>query len=45
LVVQRGGNIVGAIGAGGGGPDDEKIARAMVKAMGLEIVEDARSKS
>jgi glc operon protein GlcG len=43
LVVQRGGKFVGAVGAGGGGPDDERIARAMVKAMGFEIVEDARA--
>jgi glc operon protein GlcG len=43
LVVQRNGKFVGAVGAGGGGPDDEKIARAMVTAMGFEIVEDARA--
>src|ERR1700704_1460076 len=38
LVAQRGGKFVGAVGAGGGGPDDERIARVMVKAMGFEIV-------
>jgi uncharacterized protein GlcG (DUF336 family) len=43
LVVQRDGKFVGAVGAGGGGPDDERIARAMVKAMGLDIVEDERA--
>ena len=43
LAVQRSGKVVGAVGAGGGGPDDEKIARAMVKAMGFDLVEDARN--
>ena len=43
LVVQQDGRFVGAVGAGGGGPDDERIARAMVKAMGLDIVEDERA--
>jgi uncharacterized protein GlcG (DUF336 family) len=43
LVVQRDGKFVGAVGAGGGGPDDERIARAMVTAMGFTIVEDERS--
>ena len=43
LVVQSGGKFVGAVGAGGGGPDDERIARAMVKAMGFDIVEDERA--
>jgi uncharacterized protein GlcG (DUF336 family) len=42
LVVQRGGNFVGAVGAGGGGPHDEEVARAMVRAMGFEVVEDKR---
>ena len=44
LVVQAGGKFVGAVGAGGGGPDDEKVARAMVNAMGFEIVEDSRGR-
>lgn len=39
LVVQSDGNFVGAVGAGGGGPDDEAVARAMVEAMGFSIVE------
>jgi glc operon protein GlcG len=43
LAVQLGGQFVGAVGAGGGGPDDERIARAMIRAMGFEIVEDDRA--
>jgi uncharacterized protein GlcG (DUF336 family) len=43
LAVQSNGKFVGGVGAGGGGPDDERIARAMVKAMGFEIVEDGRA--
>jgi glc operon protein GlcG len=43
LVVQHDGRFVGAVGAGGGGPDDERIARAMVTAMGFAVVEDERS--
>ena len=43
LAVQLGGKFVGAVGTGGGGPDDEAVARAMVKAMGFEIVEDKRA--
>ena len=43
LVVQSGGIFVGGVGAGGGGPDDEAVARAMVKAMGFSIVEDKRA--
>ena len=43
LVVRLNGQFIGAVGAGGGGVDDERIARAMVKAMGLEIVEDERA--
>jgi glc operon protein GlcG len=39
LVVQSGGNMVGSVGAGGGGPDDEAVARAMVQAMGFGVVE------
>jgi glc operon protein GlcG len=42
LVVELNGKYVGAVGAGGGGPDDEAVARAMVKAMGFEIHEDKR---
>ena len=38
LVVQSGDSIVGAVGAGGGGPDDEAVARAMVEAMGFVVV-------
>jgi uncharacterized protein GlcG (DUF336 family) len=44
LAVQRDGEFVGAVGAGGGGPDDERIARAMVLAMGFGIVEDERGR-
>ncbi|HEX3484326.1 MAG TPA: heme-binding protein [Micropepsaceae bacterium] len=44
LVVQRDGKFLGAVGTGGGGPDDERVARAMVTAMGLEVVEDARTR-
>lgn len=43
LVVRWNGKFIGAVGAGGGGPDDETIARAMVKAMGFDIVEDERA--
>jgi uncharacterized protein GlcG (DUF336 family) len=39
LVVDVGGKYVGAVGAGGGGPDDEAVARAMVTAMGFTVVE------
>ena len=42
LVVLANGKCVGAVGAGGGGPDDEAVARAMVEAMGLAVVEDRR---
>jgi uncharacterized protein GlcG (DUF336 family) len=42
LAVQRDGKFVGAVGAGGGGPDDERVARAMVTAMGFVVVEDER---
>ena len=42
LAVQSGGKFVGGVAAGGGGPDDEAVARAMVKAMGFEVVEDSR---
>jgi uncharacterized protein GlcG (DUF336 family) len=43
LVVQHGGKFVGGIGAGGGGPHDEEVARIMVRAMGFEVVEDKRT--
>ena len=42
LVVRSGDQFVGGVGAGGGGPDDEAIARAMVKAMGFTVMEDGR---
>jgi uncharacterized protein GlcG (DUF336 family) len=42
LVVQANGAFVGGIGAGGGGPHDEDVARIMVKAMGFDVVEDKR---
>ena len=44
LVVELNGKYVGAVGAGGGGPDDEAVARAMVKAMGFSVVEDSRAR-
>ena len=44
LVVELNGKYVGAVGAGGGGPDDESVARAMVKAMGFDVVEDSRAR-
>jgi uncharacterized protein GlcG (DUF336 family) len=43
LVVQQDGKFVGGIGAGGGGPHDEEVARIMVRAMGFEVVEDKRT--
>jgi len=43
LVVQKGNAFVGGIGAGGGGPHDEDVARLMVRAMGFEVVEDKRT--
>jgi uncharacterized protein GlcG (DUF336 family) len=42
LVVEKDGKFVGAVGVGGGGPHDEEVARAMVSAMGFEVVEDRR---
>jgi uncharacterized protein GlcG (DUF336 family) len=42
LVVMSGKEVVGAIGAGGGGPHDEAVAEAMVRAMGFEPVADER---
>lgn len=42
LVVQSGTAFIGAVGAGGGGPDDEAVARAMVAAMGFAVLEDKR---
>jgi uncharacterized protein GlcG (DUF336 family) len=44
LVVEVDGKYVGGVGAGGGGPDDEAVARAMVKAMGFGVVEDSRKR-
>jgi uncharacterized protein GlcG (DUF336 family) len=44
LVVQQGTAFVGGIGAGGGGPHDEEVARAMVRAMGSNLVEDPRAR-
>ena len=43
LVVQSGDKFVGGVGTGGGGSDDEAVARAMVKAMGFTVLEDRRS--
>ncbi len=43
LAVQRGEMFVGAVGAGGGGPHDEEVARLMVAAMGFVLVEDTRA--
>jgi len=43
LAVQSGDKFVGGVGAGGGGPHDEVVARAMVAAMGFMVVEDRRS--
>jgi len=43
LAVQWKGEFVGGVGAGGGGPDDESVARAMLRAMGLAVVEDSRA--
>jgi len=42
LVVKQGDAFVGAVGAGGGGPHDEEVARAMVRAMGFDVIEDKR---
>jgi glc operon protein GlcG len=44
LVVEKDGRCVGAVGAGGGGPHDEEVARAMVKAMGFALNEDKRAR-
>jgi uncharacterized protein GlcG (DUF336 family) len=44
LAVRKDGKFVGGVGAGGGGPDDEKIARLMVKAMGFDVIEDERAR-
>ena len=44
LAVEADGKYVGAVGAGGGGSDDEAVARAMVKAMGFTVVEDTRAR-
>lgn len=42
MVIRDGNAFVGAIGAGGGGPDDEAVAAIMVRAMGFQPVADAR---
>jgi glc operon protein GlcG len=44
LAVQSGDRFVGGVGAGGGGPDDEVVARAMVAAMGFTVQEDRRAR-
>jgi uncharacterized protein GlcG (DUF336 family) len=43
LVVRHGDAFVGGIGAGGGGPHDEEVARIMVRAMGFDVIEDKRA--
>jgi uncharacterized protein GlcG (DUF336 family) len=42
LVIEKDGKFIGSVGAGGGGPHDEEVARAMVRAMGFDVVEDKR---
>jgi hypothetical protein len=37
--VQSGGKFAGGVGAGGGGSDDEAVARVMVQAMGFSVLE------
>jgi uncharacterized protein GlcG (DUF336 family) len=44
LAVQSGDKFIGGVGAGGGGPDDEVVARAMVAAMGFSVQEDKRTR-
>jgi uncharacterized protein GlcG (DUF336 family) len=44
LVVMSNGKCVGAVGAGGGGPDDEAVARVMVEAMGFSVTENRTSR-
>src|SRR5215468_3651316 len=44
LVVMSDGKCVGAVGAGGGGPDDEAVARAMVEAMGFSVTGNRTSR-
>jgi uncharacterized protein GlcG (DUF336 family) len=44
LAVELNGKCIGAVGAGGGGADDEAVARAMVKAMGFDVAEDPRTR-
>ena len=44
LVVQRGDMVLGSVGAGGGGPHDEEVARIMVAAMGFNVIEDSRAR-
>jgi len=43
LSVRQEGMSVGAVGAGGGGPHDEEVARIMVAAMGFAVVEDKQN--
>jgi len=45
LAVKRGTALVGAVGAGGGGPHDEEVARIMVAAMGFCLVEDSNARA
>ena len=45
LAVQKGEHFVGAVAAGSGGPHDEEVARAMMRGMGFETVEDKRARS
>ena len=42
LVIKSAEAFVGAVGAGGGGPHDEEVAAAMVRALGFEPVPDKR---
>ena len=42
LVARNGDRFVGAIGAGGGGPHDEDVAEAMLRAIGYAPVPDKR---
>ena len=43
-MVQRGDMVLGSVGAGGGGPHDEEVARIMVAAMGFNVIEDSRAR-
>jgi uncharacterized protein GlcG (DUF336 family) len=42
LVARAGERFVGAIGTGGGGPHDEEVAEAMLRAIGLAPIADKR---